>query len=224
MEKTFTRFFIIFILVLFSLIACDQQPQPTSIDWEYQIVYQRGIEAVTWSIPAVSMICMRNASFNLGGSYNTVYWLSEVPTAKQEALTANNQTPYANTYLNTKNGPVVLDIPAASNRTAIFGSAVDIWQVPVADIGPAGEDKGKGGKYVFLPPDYEGKEIDGCINIRTKSYQVFVALRCIPLGDATFGEAAEYAKNIKAYSLAEINNPPTGEYIDIAGKHLPTLP
>lgn len=198
--------------------------QSESIDWEYQMAYQRGIEAVTWSLPAISMITMRNANFSLGGGYNTVYYLTEVPTAKQEALTANNQTPYVNVHINTKKGPVILDIPPASERTALFGSAVDVWQEPIADIGPMGSDAGKGGKYVFLPPDYDGNKIEGCINIHSKSFEVFVALRCIPLSDATFGEAAEYAKNINTYSLAKINNPPAGEYIDIAGKHLPTLP
>lgn len=224
-------YFITITLACLVITACNPQTNqkekaetPQINDWEYQMAYQRGMEAVTWSLPAVSMICMRNASFNLGGGYNTVYWLSEIPTAKQEALTANNQTPYANVYLNTINGPVVLDIPPASNKTALFGSAVDIWQEPIADIGPAGADAGKGGKYVFLPPDYDGSEIEGCINVPSGSYQIFVALRCIPLADATFKEAAEYAKNINAYSLAEIKNPPQGNYIDIAGKHLPTLP
>jgi hypothetical protein len=57
-----------------------------------------------------------------------------------------------------------------------------------------------------------------------ETYNVFIALRLIPLGDASFGEAAEYAKNLNAYPLAQATNPPTGEYIDMAGKHLPTLP
>lgn len=223
--------YILLLLTWLFILSCNNLDRPIAkvqasqnIDWEYQMAYQRGMEAVNWSLPAVSMICMRNACFNLGGSYNTVFWGSEVPTAKHEALTANNQTPYASIFLNTKNGPVVLDIPAASNRTAIFGSAIDIWQEPIADIGPAGADKGKGGKYVFLPPDYEGEEIEGCINVPMKSFQVFVALRCIPLGDATFKEAAEYSKNINAYDLSELNNSPEGHYIDMAEKHLPTLP
>lgn len=222
--------YLIFLFVAILVAACNQetkeveQQSTQSIDWEYQIAYQRGTEAVVWSIPAVSMICMRNANFSLGGGYNTVYWSSEPPTALQEALTANNQTPYATVFLNTKDGPVVLEVPPASTRTAIFGSAIDIWQEPVADIGPAGADKGQGGKYLFLPPNYNGDEIEGCINVRVKSYQVFIALRCIPIGGADFPEAAAYSKNINAYKLDDIKNPPQGEYIDMAGKHLPTLP
>ncbi len=225
----------IFYLLIFTLTfltACKGKIDSNEVnsniakvtDWEYQMAYQRGVEAVNWAIPAVSMISMRNGNFSLGGGYNTVYWISKPPTAKQEAITANNQTPYATVFLNTKEGPIVLDVPPASDRTAIFGSAIDVWQEPVADIGPAGLDQGKGGKYLFLPPDYEGKDVEGYLNVRMKTYQVFVALRCIPLADAGFAEAAAYSKNINAYYLTETDNPPKGEYIDMAGKYLPTLP
>jgi hypothetical protein len=203
---------------------CAEPPRPKRIDWRYQMAYQRGVEAVNWAIPAVSMLSMRDANFSLGGGYNTIYWLSEPPTAKQEAITPNNQTPYASVFLTTKDGPVVLEIPPASKRTAIFGSAVDVWQVPIADIGPAGTDAGKGGRYLFLPPGYKGDVPEGMFPFQLELYEVYIALRCIPLKDATFGEAAEYSKKIKAYSLNEADHPPEGKYIDMAGKHLPTLP
>jgi len=222
-----------YLIVLFAallIVACNQQTNKVeqtqsteNVDWEYQMAYQRGTEAVIWAMPAVSMISMRHAYLSLGGGLNTIYWFSEVPTALQEAVTSNNQTPYATILLNTKEGPMVVDIPPATAKTAIFGSAVDIWQEPVADIGPAGADKGEGGKYVFLPPDYQGKEIEGCFNIHSNTYQITLALRLIPLGETSFKEAGEYAKNINAYKLTEMQNPPQGEYIDAANKHLPTL-
>ena len=196
----------------------------TGIDWEYQIAYQRGIEAMNWGLPAVSMLSMREGNFGLGGGFNTVYWLSDVPTALQEAVTANNQTPYASIFLTTKDGPVVLEVPPATKRTAIFGSAVDVWQVPIVDIGPAGTDQGKGGRYLFLPPGYEGNIPAGMHPVQLGLYGVYIALRCIPLDNATFAEAAEYSKQINAYPLSEAQEPPPGRYIDMAGKHLPTLP
>jgi hypothetical protein len=208
--------------------ACTGQTsnagEDTSTNWEYQIAYQRGVEAVNWAMPAVSMLALREANFGLGGGYNTVYWLSDVPTALQEALTPNNQTPYVSVHLSTREGPAVLDIPPASERTAIFGSAVDVFQVPVADIGPAGADEGRGGRYLFLPPGYDGEIPDGFLPVQLELYDVYVALRCIPLGDATFAEAGEYSKQINAYPLSEAASPPDGQYVDMAGKHLPTLP
>ena len=193
-------------------------------NWQTRLARERGFEAVIWAMPAVSMMALRDAYFGLGGGYNTIYYLTKPPTALQEALTPNNQTPYASVLLTTRQGPVVLDIPPASKRTAIFGSATDVWQVPVADIGPAGLDKGKGGKYLFLPPGYKGKAPKGFLPVQLELYDVFVALRLIPLGDTSFGAAAEYAKKINAYPLNQGDSALAGKYIDISGKHLPTLP
>lgn len=204
--------------------VCDETANLEGIDWEYQIAYQRGIEAMNWALPAVSMLCMRDGNFSLGGGFNTVYWLSEAPTAQTEALTANNQTPYATMFLTTQDGPVILEVPPATKRTAIFGSAIDVWQVPVADIGPAGTDEGKGGRYLFLPPGYKGDIPDDMFPVKLNLYGVYIALRCIPLEDATFAEAAEYSKKINAYPLSKAQNPPQGQYIDMSGKHLPGLP
>ena len=199
-------------------------PSSSPIDWEYQMTYQRGIEAMNWANPAVSFISMRKGNFSLGGGYNTVYMISDPPTPLAEAITPNNQTPYTTIFLNTQQGPVVLDIPPATERTAIFGSATDVWQVPVSDIGSAGMDQGKGGQYLFLPPGYEGEVPDGYFTVPMQLYGVYTALRLIPLGGASYREAAEYAKHINAYPLSQAGNPPQGHYIDIAGKHLPTLP
>ena len=205
-------------------ILSPAEAAETPIDWEYQIAYQRGIEAVNWGIPAVSMLNFREAYFSLGGGFNTVYYLSQPPTPKTETLTANNQTGYATILMSTRDGPVVLDIPPASERAMIFGSAVDIWEVPVADVGPAGFDQGKGGKYLFLPPGYGGEVPEGYFTVPMETYNIFVALRLIPRNGASFSEAADYAMNINASPLAEADNPPAGHYIDIFDRHLPTLP
>jgi hypothetical protein len=201
-----------------------KQHSDNPIDWEYQIAYQRGIEAMNWANPAVSFISMRKGNFSLGGGYNTVYFISKPPTALAEAITPNNQTPYATIFISTKNGPVVLDIPPATEQTAIFGSATDVWQVPVSDIGPAGMDRGKGGQYLFLPPGYDAEIPEGYFTVPMHLYDVYIALRLIPLGGASYGEAAEYARNINAYPLSHANNPPEGNYIDQADKRIPTLP
>jgi hypothetical protein len=55
-------------------------------------------------------------------------------------------------------------------------------------------------------------------------YSAFIALRLIPLDGASYGEAAEYAMNINTFPLSQADNPSKGDYIDMAGKHLPTLP
>ena len=68
----------------------------------------------------------------------------------------NNQTPYVLTFFDLRRGPMVLEVPPATSKVAFFGSAIDSWEVPLADIGPSGDDAGKGGKYLFLPPGFSG--------------------------------------------------------------------
>ena len=52
-----------------------------------------------------------------------------------------------------KDGPTVVEIPAGAGP----GTVNDAFFRFVIDMGAPGPDKGKGGKYLILPPDYEGK-------------------------------------------------------------------
>ena len=72
-------------------------------------------------------------------------------------MSASNQTRCAVVLTSTKGEPVVLDVPPAPKKTSIFGSAIDISREPLADIGPAGSDERKAGRYLFLPPGYQGE-------------------------------------------------------------------
>ena len=59
-------------------------------------------------------------------------------------------------FYNTKDaGPMVLEIPPAGEEESITGSIDEAWQTAIEDVGPAGVDKGKGGKYLILPPGYK---------------------------------------------------------------------
>ena len=56
---------------------------------------------------------------------------------RHEFLTANNQVPYMITFVNLRQGPIVVEIPAAGAKAVLFGSFVDNWQAPVVDVGPS---------------------------------------------------------------------------------------
>jgi hypothetical protein len=84
-----------------------------------------------------------------------------------------------------KDGPVVLDLPATAGA-GLFGSLLDGWQVPLADVGPEGEDQGKRGKYVLLPPHFDQSVPAGYIPVRFETYNGYSVLRVI---SATSSEA-----------------------------------
>ena len=105
-------------------------------------------------MPAVSMMGLRRGSErDLGATFNDIIYMSHPMVSRHGFLTANNQVPYVITSLNSTDGPVVLEVQPASEKTIFFGSVIDAWQVPVTDVGPEGADQGYGGKYLFLPRD-----------------------------------------------------------------------
>ena len=131
-------------------------------DLDYQLAYQRAIEAVIWSMPAISIREFQETAFrDYGVSWNDVVLWSKPAVPRHELLTANNQVPYMLTFLNLRQGPMVVEIPAAGAKAVLFGSFVDNWQAPIVDVGPSGEDEGRGGKYLFLPPGYSEPIPDG---------------------------------------------------------------
>ena len=69
-------------------------------------------------------------------------------------------------------------IPPADDGV-INGTIMDAWQVPLEYVGPAGVDKGKGGKYLILPPDYKGTPPSGYIALPSMNYQGYALLRSI---------------------------------------------
>jgi hypothetical protein len=64
-------------------------------------------------------------------------------------------------------------------RCEFRGTIMDCWQMALEDVGPAGVDKGKGGKYLILPPGYKDKTPGGYIALPSGTYQGFALLRSI---------------------------------------------
>ena len=72
-------------------------------------------------------------------------------------LTGNTESIYAMIVFDLKvDGPTVFQAPAG-----LMGPVDDANFLFAFDIGPTGMDKGKGGKYLILPPGYEGEVRDG---------------------------------------------------------------
>ncbi|HET6554413.1 MAG TPA: DUF1254 domain-containing protein, partial [Dyella sp.] len=129
---------------------------PAQADLAQRNIERRTVDAFVWGMPAVNFQLMLDAFVGLGGGPNQVIFWSRPLNWKNQTLTPNPDTIYFTPFYDTRNGPVVLEIPAAGEGT-ITGSIDDGWQNPLEDVGPAGLDKGKGGKYLILPPGYKGR-------------------------------------------------------------------
>jgi hypothetical protein len=179
---------------------------------------RRALEAVIWGMPAVNCDLMYQAmARNTTGTFNQIAYWSRLPDWKIQTLTPNPDAIYLTPFTNTaKVGPVVLEIPPA-DEGSITGTVMDVWQCALEDVGPAGVDKGQGGKYLILPPGYKDEVPAGYIPMASDTYQGYALLRSIPKsgGEADVAKAVAYGKRIKLYPLSQAAKPPATTFVDV---------
>lgn len=194
-------------------------------DFDYQLKYQRAFEAVLWGIPATAIYSFRRAGeHDLALKDNDIIAYSSTATPKLEAITANSTTPYISAFTDLRKGPVVLEVPVAGEQGSVYGQVVDAWQLTIADVGPSGVDKGKGGKLLFTPPGYDGKIPQGYIHIPSPNYRIALAFRSVPAPGKSVADAYAYAQKLRMYYLADAANPPKQRFVDPINDRYPTLP
>src|SRR5262249_35813919 len=110
------------------------------------------------------------------------------------------------------------------DKAVLYGQIVDAWQTTIAGVGPVGEDKGAGGKYLFLPPGYKEATPGGYFAVRSSSYRITFAFRTIQLRGATVADANAYTKLLKMYPLSEAAAPTPTRFVDIRPYPLHTWP
>jgi hypothetical protein len=113
-------------------------------------------------------------------------------------LTYNTESIYATAYSNLKiDGPTVIETPPN-----VLGMVDDGWMRFITDIGNAGPDKGKGGKYLLLPPGYKGKIPKGYFVFECPTYRNWIMVRGFVQITGTGDDAiAYYKENLKVYPL-----------------------
>jgi hypothetical protein len=193
---------------------------------ERRLAQQRACEVAIWAMPAVGVYDIElSLQRDRGAKPGVIAYMSRPMTSRHGFLTANDVTPYVFGGLTTKDGPIVIDVPAAGDKAAYFGTIVNAWQTPIADVGPSGADKGKGGKYLILPPGYEGDiPKNGYLIYHADTYGVHFAFRPIARNKGTAEDQSSYAQTLRWYPLAKAANPPPTEFIDVFPKPLNTLP
>ena len=114
--------------------------------------FARAVNVYLDTLSGVSNWGQRQGQRDAGVPDNTLLTMEQMMDSTGMWLTPNTTTPQTGLYLSLKDGPMVLEVPPN-----VLGPVDDMWMRYVTDIGPLGPDKGKGGKYLFLPPGYEGK-------------------------------------------------------------------
>jgi len=139
-------------------------------------LYQRGIEAYAMTLPALNMIGMRDGSeAKFGKGYNVLPIWKDRMNAKTLVPTPNCDVIYSMGYLDLKeSGPLVVHAPPG-----VIGMFTDFYQRTLTDVGAAGPDRGQGGLYLLLPPDYRGPVPGGYHAFQSSTYNVFLFFRTV---------------------------------------------
>ncbi len=178
----------------------------------------RATEVYLTQLMPVSEMALREGLRAFGASKPTqvVLW-EQLMGAQTVLLTANTETVYGISHLALKEGPTVVEAPAH-----MLGFLQDGLQRYLADIGPLGPDKGKGGKFLVLPPGFEGSEPNGYFVVRSPTYSVTFAVRGFQSEGKT-DQAVGLMRQIKIYPLAAAKAPPAMEFLNGSGKDIDTL-
>ena len=179
----------------------------------------RGVDAFLKGMPGASVQGLIKGSHRLGAvEYNQVMILDKLLDSSPLFLTGNTSTMYVTPDFDLeKDGPMVIEAPAG-----MLGAFNDAWFRYMGDIGPAGPDKGKGGKYLVLPPGHEGEIPDGYFVIHSNTYNVWIFMRA-SIADGLDAARKNVEDNLKIYPLAKKDNPPKMEYISGSGVSFNTI-
>ncbi|MET0854677.1 MAG: DUF1254 domain-containing protein [Microterricola sp.] len=184
----------------------DGLPLPETVATAYDALdLMRAIEVFLNAVPGASLVAFRNGLRSVGVTSPRVIGITE-PRANSNSLflTPNTETTYGTTMLDLKAwGPTVIEVPEQS-----LCVVDDFWFRYVADMGIAGPDRGEGGKYLFLPPGYDGDVPDGYYVYRTPTFTNFVVFRALG--------GVPAMKRARVYPLAEAADPEPNEFINLA--------
>jgi len=184
----------------------DGVPKPDTVATIYDALdLMRGIEVFLNAVPGASLVALRRGLRSIGVTSPRVIAISD-PRANSRslALTPNTETTYGTTFLDLRAwGPTVIEAPPES-----LCVVDDFWFRYVADMGIAGPDRGQGGKYLFLPPGYDGEIPDGYYSYMSPTFTDWVVLRALG--------GVPAMRKTRIYPLDEADAPDENEWINMA--------
>ncbi len=198
----------------------DGFPSDKTVEILYDnLDFQRAVQAYLLAIPAVNQAAMRKALLQWGPANRTMPIWEDLVFPRTVGLTFNTSTPYCWMWIDLHDGPAVAEVPPG-----VLGAINDHWYRWVVDVGVTGPDKGQGGKYLLLPPRYEGEIPDGYHVARAEAYEMFLAWRTFPDSTGNLKPAVELTKaRTKVYSLAQADNPPPMKFVNISPEPFVTV-
>jgi hypothetical protein len=206
----------------------ENRPTPeTSKILRDELLFQRATQTYLWALPLINTLGMKVGSEKtFGAGYNVLPVWKKRLDAKTLVTTPNSDVIYAMSYLDLgKDGPMVFEAPPG-----LQGILLDFWQRPIpgpgqfaGDVGLPGPDGGKGGKFLILPPGYQGQVPEGYYVYRSGTNNVFVFLRSFYQDPKDLSPAVKIMEGAKIYPLGA-SAPSPMQFPDASGVPVNMLP
>lgn len=198
----------------------DGLPDQATVQKMYDnLDFMRGVDVFLNTMSAASTLANIEGLKSVGCNNQCAVIHENRVDAKTLLLTPNTQTATLWAFMNLKDGPLVLEVPPG-----VLGLADDAWMRYVVDVGMVGPDKGKGGKYLFLPPGYEGEVSEGFFVARPRTYNLLFVVRGFSVKGDTGPAVKAFKDHWKVYPLAQAGNPSAMKFINGSGLYFNTIP
>jgi hypothetical protein len=169
-----------------------------------ELKFQAAVQTYLWSFPLANVMRLREGHREVGITSTSIPIFEDYLTPKTLVPTGNQSTVYAHNVLTLGAEPMVLEV-----IPDVVGFIGDAWQRPQGDLGRPGPDKGKGGKFLLVPPGYEGDLPEsGYYMVPCATYNVFWLVRAF-LKDGDNKAAAKSLRDMKLYPLSNPDAPQT---------------
>jgi hypothetical protein len=204
-----------------------------------ELDYIHAVDAFISGYPVVNQWALRKGFHAAGINDNDVLVTSTLMDSKSLFLTANADTYYFWAYIDLAKGPMVVETPPGA--LGIFDDMTWKW---ITDFGLPGPDRGDGGKYLLLPPGYNGPVPEGGYFVgRSDTWQVSFLGRLFLVNNDPKPVDELVKKSIKVYpyvsggmgssvgkflmgqgGLGELAKPMSPKFVEGSGKVMDTIP
>ena len=178
-----------------------------------ELDYQQATQSYLWALPLVSYAQWQEEFQNKLGARSGDLMVLTSYEDKLGVITANATTPYILGFVDlNETGPLVIELPPGPTA----GGVGDFWQRAIIDMGETGPDKGKGGKYLVLPPGAQPPgDADKYYVAHSETMNILVGFRVLD-PDPAKGKAL--VERFNMYSYAERANPGKTKLLSPGGK------
>jgi len=201
--------------------------------------FTRALNVYNNSFRGASALAIVKGFASIGVNAGDVAIFTDLMDASSLFLTANADTVYYLTALDLSKGPIVVEQPSGA-----VGTINDMWFSWIIDIGAPGPDRGLGGKYLIVGPDYTGPLPEGGYFVaHSKTNLALYAARAYLVNNDPKPAVENVKRNLKIYlysagsfgtSIAQAlegtvriageAKVPETKFVDVSGKSFNTIP